>query len=147
MIRMKDLLRSAPAWSAAVLVTTAAGSMVQSWQVQAGLSRLGVDIPPALAADTAMRDFTGLLVPLLLVFGLALLLGFAVAGWLRQRLPRLALLAWPIAGAAAIAITLLLMHLQFEMTPLAGARGLDGFLLFCAAGGLGGLVYAWLRPE
>lgn len=147
MIRMKDLLRTAPAWSAAVLVTTAVASMVQSWQVQSGLTDLGVDIPPALAAETAMRDLAGLAIPLLLVFGLALLLGFAVAGWLRKRLPRLASLAWPIAGATAIAVALVLMKLQLDITPLAGARGLDGFLLFCAAGALGGLVYAWLRPE
>jgi hypothetical protein len=147
MIRMKDLLRSAPAWSAAVLVTTAMASMVQSWQVQGRLTQLGVDVPTGLAAQTALDDFTGLAAPLLLIFGLALLLGFAVAGWLRARLPRLAPLAWPLAGAGAIAAALSLMHLQFEMTPLAGARGTDGFLLFCLAGALGGLVFAWLRPE
>jgi hypothetical protein len=39
------------------------------------------------------------------------------------------------------------MQLQFEMTPLAGARGTGGFLLFCAAGALGGVVFAWLRPR
>jgi hypothetical protein len=147
MIRMKDLLRTAPAWSAAVLVTTAVASMIQSWRVQAGLTDLGVAIPPGLAAEAAMRDFAGLAVPLLLVFGLALLLGFALAGWLRVRLPGLAPFAWPLAGGTAVAATLALMQLNFQMTPLAGARGLDGFLLFCAAGALGGLVYAWLRPE
>ena len=147
MIKMRDLLRTAPAWSAAVLVTTAVASMVQSWQVQSGLTSLGVDIPPSLAAETAMRDLAGLALPLLLVFGLALLLGFVVAAWLRKRLPRLAPLAWPLAGTTAVALTLILMRLSLEITPLAGARGLDGFLLFCAAGALGGLVYAWLRPE
>jgi hypothetical protein len=144
---MKDLLRTAPAWSAAVLVTTACASMVQSWQVQTRLTDLGVDIPPSLAAETAVRDLTGLAIPLLLVFGLALLLGFTLAGWLRQKLPRLAPLAWPLAGFAAIAATLSLMQMAMQITPLAGARGLDGFLLFCAAGALGGLVFAWLRPE
>ncbi|MCU0890548.1 MAG: hypothetical protein MUE77_02105 [Sandarakinorhabdus sp.] len=144
---MKDVLRTAPAWSAAVLVTTIVASMVQSWQVQARISSLGVSIPPALAAETAWRDFTGLAVPLMLVFGLALLLGFALAGWLRARTPRLAPLAWPLAGFGAIAATLALMQFSMEITPLAGARGTDGFLLFCAAGGLGGLVYAWLRPQ
>lgn len=147
MMSMKDLLRTAPAWSAAVLVTTAIASMVQSWQVQARLADLGVNIPPGLAAETAWRDFTGLAIPLVLVFGLALLLGFALAGWLRVRLPRLAPLAWPLAGFGAIAATLALMQFSMEITPLAGARGLDGFLWFCAAGGLGGLVFAWLRPQ
>ena len=51
------------------------------------------------------------------------------------------------ASVLAIAATLALMQFSMEITPLAGARGTDGFLLFCAAGGLGGLVYAWLRPQ
>ncbi|WP_164156727.1 hypothetical protein [Sandarakinorhabdus rubra] len=144
---MKQLLRSAPAWSAAVLVTTALASIVQSWQVQSRLTRLGVEISPSLAAETAWRDFAGLALPLLLVFGLALLLGFALAGWLRVRLPLLAPLAWPLAGIGAVAATLSLMKVAMDITPLAGARGLDGFLLFCLAGALGGLVYAWLRPQ
>jgi hypothetical protein len=147
MTRIKQLLRTAPAWSAAVLVTTAGASMVQSWQVQARLAGLGVNIPPGLAAETAMRDFAGLAVPLLLVFGVALLLGFALAGWLRARLPRLAPLAWPLAGFSAVATTLALMQAIMQITPLAGARGPDGFLLFCAAGALGGMVFAWLRPQ
>ncbi len=147
MIKMKDLMRTAPAWSAAVLVTAVAASIVQSWQVQGRLTQLGVDIPPRLAAQTALDDFTGMAVPLLLVFGAALLIGFVVAGWVKQRVPALAALAWPLAGAGAVATALFLMHLQFEMTPLAGARGTGGFLLFCAAGALGGLVFAWLRPR
>ena len=79
--------------------------------------------------------------------GLALMLGFTLAGWLRGRLPRLAPLAWPLAGFAAVATTLALMQASMQITPLAGARGMDGFLLFCAAGALGGMVFAWLRPE
>jgi hypothetical protein len=147
MMKIKDLLRTAPAWSAAVLVTAAMASMVQSWQVQTRLTDLGVDIPARLAAQTALDDLAGLALPLLLVFGVALLLGFFAAGWLKPRLPLLAPLAWPLAGAGAIAATLSLMQLQFEMTPLAGARGTGGFLLFCAAGALGGVVFAWLRPR
>lgn len=144
---MKDLLRSAPAWSAAVLVTTAMASMIQSWQVQSGLIDLGVAIPPGLAMETALRDFTGMALPVLAVFGLALALGFVTAHWLKPRVPLLAPIAWPLAGAAAVGTALALMHAQFQTTPLAGARGSDGFILFCAAGALGGFVFAWLKPR
>ncbi len=144
---MKDLLRSAPAWSAAVLVTTAMASMIQSWQVQAGLRSLGVVIPTNLALETALRDFTGLLLPVFAVFGIALLLAFLAASWLKPRLPLLAPVAWPLAGAGAIAAVLFTMRAQFEMTPLAGARGADGFLLFCLAGAIGGFVFGWLKPR
>lgn len=147
MANFKDLLRSAPAWSAAVLATTAIASMIQSWQVQSALVDLGAEIPPGLALETALRDFTGLLVPLLLVFGLGLLLAFMLAGWLKPRLPLLAPVAWPLAGAVAIAAVLLAMHLQFQMTPLAGARGAGGFVLFCLAGAIGGFVFGWLKPR
>jgi hypothetical protein len=147
MANFKDLLRSAPAWSAAVLATTAIASMIQSWQVQSGLIDLGVEIPAGLALETALRDFTGLLAPLLLVFGIGLLLAFALAGLLRPRVPLLAPIAWPLAGASAIAAVLVLMHAQFQMTPLAGARGADGFVLFCLAGAIGGFVFGWLKPR
>lgn len=147
MANIKDLLRSAPAWSAAVLATTAIASMIQSWQVQSGLIDLGVKIPAGLALETALRDFTGLLVPLLLVFGIGLLLAFALAGLLRPKVPVLAPVAWPLAGALAIATVLVLMHAQFQMTPLAGARGADGFVLFCLAGAIGGFVFGWLKPR
>ena len=143
----KDIVRSGPAWSAAVLVTTAIASIVQSWQVQSGLIDLGVDIPTNLALETALRDFTGLLLPLLAVFGFALLVAFGAASWLKPRVPLLAPIAWPLAGAFAIAAVLMAMHAQFQMTPLAGARGLDGFILFCLAGAMGGLVFGWLKPR
>lgn len=143
----KDIVRSGPAWSAAVLVTTAIASMIQSWQVQSGLIDLGVEIPTSLALETALRDFTGLLLPLLIVFGFALLVAFTVAHWLKPRVPVLAPIAWPLAGAFAIAAVLLAMHAQFQTTPLAGARGLDGFVLFCMAGAIGGFVFGWLKPR
>ena len=147
MASLKDLLRTAPAWSAAVLVTTAIASMIQSWQVQSGLIDLGVDIPTNLALETALRDFTGLLLPLLAVFGFALLVAFCLAHLLKPRVPRLAPVAWPLAGGFAIAVVLMAMHAQFQMTPLAGARGLDGFVLFCLAGAIGGFVFGWLKPR
>jgi hypothetical protein len=146
-MRGKELVKVAPAWATAVLATTFLACVIQSWQVQAGLTDLGVDIPPGLAVETAIADLLGMAVPVLLVFGVALAIGFATASWLKPRLPLLAPIAWPLAGAGAVATALGLMHLEFQMTPLAGARGLDGFLLFCFAGAVGGMIFDWLRPR
>lgn len=146
-MRGKQLVKVGPAWAAAGLVTTAATSLIHSWQVQASLTELGIDITPGVAVQTGLADFTGLALPVFLVFGLALALGFGMAAVLKPRLPLLEPIAWPLAGSLAVATALLLMRLQFEMTPLAGARGLDGVLLFCGAGALGGLVFAWLKPR
>lgn len=143
----RKLLRMGPAWATAVLVTTVMASIIQSWQVQSGLVELGVVIPTDLAVETALHDFTGLALPVLAVFGAALALAFALAALLKPRLPLLAPIAWPLAGAAAIGTTLGFMHAQFNMTPLAGARGSDGFILFCAAGAIGGAIFAWLKPR
>ena len=143
----KDVVRTGPAWAAAVVATTAMASIIQSWQVQSGLIDLGVAIPDDLAMETALRDFTGLALPVLAVFGIALALAFALAGWAKPKLPMLAPIAWPLAGAAAIGTTIGFMHAQFQTTPLAGARGWDGFILFCAAGAIGGGIFAWLKPS
>jgi hypothetical protein len=141
------MLRTGPAWSAAVLATTVMASIIQSWQVQAGLIDLGAVIPAGIALETALQDFTGLALPVLAVFGLALALALVLAGWLKPQLPMIAPIAWPLAGAAAIGTALGFMHAQFQTTPLAGARGPDGFILFCAAGAVGGAIFAWLKPR
>lgn len=146
-MRGKQMVKTGPAWATAVLATTVLACLIQSWLVQSGLSDLGVDIPPGLALETAIADITGMALPVLMVFGLALALAFSAAAWLKPRVPMLAPVAWPLAGAAAVATALGLMHMQFEMTPLAGARGSDGFMLFCAAGAFGGLIFDWLRPR
>lgn len=143
----RNLLSMVPAWSAAVLVTTVIASLLHSWSVQSGLEALGARIPADVAVKTAAADLRGMAVPLLLVFGLALAIGFAVAGWLRPRLPQLAAIGWPLAGAGAIGMALLLMRYEMQITPLAGARGAMGYVLFCGAGAIGGLVFAWVRPR
>jgi hypothetical protein len=143
----KDILRMGPAWGTAVLVTTVIGSIIQSWQVQSGLAGRDILIPSDLAVETALREFTGLAVPVLTVFGLALALGFAATSWLKPRLPLLAPIAWPLAGAAVIGTTLGFIHARLQISPLAGDRALDGFVLFCSAGALGGFIFAWLKPS
>lgn len=132
-------------WALAVIVTVVAASAVHSWTIQQGLIGLGVTIPQDLRLNTAVADFQGLAPALLVVFGAALAIGFVIAAVLQPRLQIAAILAWPIAGAAAIAVTLLIMRWQMAITPIASAREPLGFALLAASGALGGLAFAATR--
>ena len=77
----------------------------------------------------------------LIIIAIALALGFVVAAILKRVLPSLASIAYPLAGAAAIATTLGLMYMMFQTVPISGARGLFGFAAQVLAGGLGGWVF------
>jgi hypothetical protein len=74
----------------------------------------------------------------------ALLLGFLLTGflWPRARLSRP--LSYAVGGAAAMAAMLLIMSAVLGITMVAGARTPLGFAAQCAAGALGGLVFAAL---
>ncbi|WP_353218233.1 hypothetical protein [Sandarakinorhabdus sp.] len=146
--RAKDMLRVGPAWASAVLATTAVSSMIHSWQTQGDLISLGTGSPPGAALrGAALRGAASEILPVLLVLGVALSLAFWAAGWLRARLPLLAPVAWPAAGAVAACCTLGLMSAQLRTTSVTGAVGADGFVMFCLAGALGGFVFSWLKPE
>jgi hypothetical protein len=134
-------------WLAAVAVTVVGVSAAHSWRVQSGLIALGVEIPPPLRLQTALADFIGLAPALFVVLGVAIAIGMLAAAALRGRLKIADNLAFPLGGAASIAVTLLVMYWQMNMTPLAGARDLSGFAMFCAAGALGGLVFARTAPR
>lgn len=128
-------------WLAAVVVTTIAASLIHSWTIQNGLIALGVEIPSALRWRTAVSDFIGLAPALAAVFGIALALGFVVAAILYPRLMVPPVIAFPLAGAAAIAATLAIMAWQMGLTPIASAREPLGFILLSLSGALGGLVF------
>ena len=127
---------------AAVLVTFATASFAHTHLIIQGLREVGAEVPPSVELATAGGDLVGLAPSFGIVIAIALLLGFLVAGIARRfvRLPRP--IAFALAGGAALATALWLMHLSYEITPIASARSWAGFLTLCAAGALGGLVFA-----
>lgn len=130
------------------LVATVAVSLGHSLMVQGALRGLGVVIPPGLALATMGRDIIGLLPSLGGILLGALLVAFAIAGWLRPRAGALlGSLAYPLAGLAAVALALLAMRLSFGFSPLAGARSFGGFALMSAGGLVAGLAFAALLPR
>lgn len=137
-----DKARAVGGFIAAVLVTLAAASFAHTHYTIQGLIAVGAEVPPGVAMDTVRGDFVGLAPSFGVVIAIALLLGFVVAGLARRfvKLPRA--VAFALAGAAALATALWLMRLSYEITPISSARSWTGFLTLCAAGALGGLVFA-----
>lgn len=144
---MARVFRTVAAFVAAVLAGFAAASIFHSQFVLAGLSGVGAKIGLGDRLRMTGGDLIGLLPSYGAVLAIALVLGFLAAWIVKRWLKPLAPVAYPLAGAAAVATALWVMHRQFEMTPIAGARGAAGFLFQCAAGALAGLVFAQLRPR
>lgn len=132
-------------WLLAVVVATIGASAVHSWTIQNELAKLGVEIPAAMGFSSGVDDLVGQGPALGGILAIALAVAFVVAARLGPRLKVPALVAYPLAGTVAVAVTLMLMRWQMHITPVAGAREAAGFVLISLAGGLGGLVFALTR--
>jgi len=122
-------------------------SLAHTEFVLAGLSAVGA--APSLADNlrTCVADIGGLFPSLGPVLAIALAIGFVVAAGLKRVLTPLAGVAYPVAGFTAMATALIAMRASFHTTPLAGARGPEGFVVICLMGALGGLVFSMLLPK
>lgn len=136
------MIRRIAAFVVAALVAFVAASLIHTQIILAGLSDLGADIPLSLRISTSLADLLGLAPSFGVVVAIALLLGLLVAGLARRYVPLPRPLAFAIAGAGAMATALWLMHLGFDITPIASARTTGGLLMLCLAGALGGVVFA-----
>ena len=83
----------------------------------------------------------------LVIIAVGFFIAFLIASLLKRVLPRLAGVAYPIAGAAAIGVALGLMYMKFQTVPVSGARGMFGFLAQMLAGGFGGWVFGKLASR
>jgi hypothetical protein len=112
---------------AAVLATLCAASLTHTQIILSGLSDLGAEIPFGVRLSTSLTDLIGLAPAFGSVIAIALLLRPAAFG---------------IAGGAAMATTLWLMQLSYDITPIASTRTPVGLLLICMAGVFGGVIFA-----
>lgn len=142
---MASIFRNTLAYVVAVIAAYALGSFFHTQMVFARMAGIGAEISLQTRLDTTIGNFVGLW-QYAAVVALALLFGFVVAAILKRVLKPLAPIAYPVAGAAALALALTLMSVQYYgTTPIAGARGAVGFALQCLAGAAGGVVFAALR--
>ncbi len=141
------LINTMADWLFATAAATLFACWANSWRVMARLIDLGIEIPPPLRFQTLMRDAAGMAPAVALVFGVALALGFGIAALIQRgwRVPHA--IAYPLAGAVAIAVTLVLMKAAMAITPLAAARDPAGVAMIVAGGAIAGLIFAWFRPS
>jgi hypothetical protein len=116
------------------------------------LADVGARIGFADAVRTLLFDLWGMTPRFELArYGNVMLIGFAIAFPVAALLRVLARragpplahvvpLLYPLAGAVAVGTGLTIMFQQYEVTAVAGARGL-GFFAQCAAGAVAGLVF------
>jgi hypothetical protein len=134
-------------WLMAVIAATVITCWAHSWRVQTHLLELGVQIPPQLMMKTVMQDAFGMGPAVAGIYAIALGLAFIIAVLAMKRVPLGPYLAFPLAGMVAIGLTLWLMKLSYDITPLAGARDPAGFAAMVFGGALAGFVFAYFRPK
>lgn len=132
------------AFLAALAAAYLSASVLHTQFVLARLLGVGARISPGDWVGAIGADLAGFFPAYPAVLGIALAAGFVIAAVLLRWLKPLAPVAYPLAGFLAVAATLSLMKLQMDITPIAGARGLLGFVAQCAAGALAGWVFARL---
>lgn len=137
------VLRILIGYVAAVVIAATFGSFVHTHMVVTGLVEAGSPVPAGQRLTMTLSDLAALFPQYGAVVAAALAVGFVVAAGLKRVLKPLAPVAYPLAGAAAIGLALVLMRMKFEgITPIAGARSTLGFALLCLGGAFGGVVFS-----
>jgi len=142
---MPSKLRTLLYFFIAVLLTSVAGSVLQTQFNLANLQALGAPMPLGVRAYTTCLDLLGFSP----TFAVLVILGFLFALPAASRLAR----AWPMgrwllftrAGALAVLAAMALANALLPMPTLIGAnRSLAGTLGLMACGSLGALLFALL---
>ena len=134
------------AWLAAAAVGYVFASAFSTNVVLSDLAALGAPVTLADRAEATLQDILGTY-QYFAVFLVAYLIAFYIASLVKSWLPLLARVAYPVAGAAAIALALTLMELNYDVIPIGGGRSSFGFLLQALAGAIGGIAFELLRPR
>lgn len=145
---MKNIFIRALFWFLASVVTAALATTLSTQFVIAALADIGANVDFAKRLSMTWADLRGL-APLYFVFlGLGLVIAFLAAGGLYRLVKKLRSVIFIVAGAVAVAVTLILMEKVFFDVPLiAGARSGFGFFMQMIAGAVGGFVFARLTQN
>lgn len=139
-------LRTAVAWFAAVLVTAAAGSVVQTQFNLAMIQRLGAPVPLTDRVETTLHDLVGFAPTYALLVAAGFLIALPVSGLLARFWPAGRMVLHALAGGTAIVGALLMMNALLPVTVIGAARFPSGVATLALSGMLGGLLFAfWTR--
>jgi hypothetical protein len=140
------MIRTLTAYLAAVLVTYVVAAFAATQSVMNALQGLGAPVTAGVRLDAAWHDLLGMASSYLPIIAIALLIAFPVAALISRALPRLRLLAYPLAGAVAVLAVHLILQQLFNITPVAATRTAGGLLLQVLCGAVGGWVFVRLLP-
>lgn len=142
------MIRTITAYLLSTAVTYVLATAFYTQQVIAKQAAIGAVYSPSQQFATWIQNLTGLWIYGLMI-AVALLLGFAVAFFVKRLLQPLAPIAYPTAGAAAILVMILFIEQQLGGGAgiIGGARDALGLTLQCIAGFIGGAIFAITRPR
>lgn len=143
---MKTFIRCAAALIAAALLTGVLASIFSTQFVISGLESIDVNIPINDRLTMTLKDLA-ILKLLVLIVAICFTVGFLVAAFFNGRLGGNRTAWFILAGACAFVCTLLLMSMQMQLTPVAGARTYFGLFTQGLAGACGGWLFARLTRE
>lgn len=132
------LLRGIAGLIAATCAAYFVGSIANT-QFVIGAHNVPVSIGDRL--NMTMFDMSNMYLYMAMIL-IGFIVAFTIAALLKRALPLLARFAYPVAGAAALAVMLGIMYIQFQTVPISGARSTLGFIAQVIAGGIGGWVFA-----
>lgn len=140
-----NIVKSTIAFSASLATTYILASIFYTMQILSAQAQFGATYTPQQQAETYLTNFTGLWLYGVMI-AIALGVAFVVAWMLKKALKPLALLAYPIAGGAAIYVLLILVESQLGGGAgiIGGARTATGVLLQCLTGVAGGITFSIL---
>ncbi|MGC6475890.1 MAG: hypothetical protein ACON41_04565 [Parvibaculales bacterium] len=109
------------------------------------LTKLGVEVALQTRLSTTFYDILGMAPTLTPIFGIGLLIAFAVTGLVIRKLPaaqKRPSLAYAIAGFVSVMTALLAMEAVFGLWPIPAARSLSGLLALSVCGAIAGYIFA-----
>jgi len=129
----------------AVIVVLVIGAGAHAVFNQGDLAAIGGDFTIGDRLSWIAHDIVGMAPLYGAIMGVALLIGFIVAGIVAGFMQPLRSVVYIVAGAVAVGVALTVMGQLFEITPIASTRGMDGFIGQAVAGALAGLTYAMIK--
>ncbi len=137
------IVRVAAGFVAAVGLAAAAGSAASTHFVLSALQGVGAVISQPVRLDAIRADLAGFAPSYAALIAIAFIFGFGAAYVFTKmtRLPRL--VVFTVAGGVAVATLLYLAKAVFwDVSVVAGARSLAGFLVQVGVGAAAGLAFA-----
>lgn len=129
----------------AVIVMVILGAGAHAYFNQGDLAALGADYTIGERISWIVHDIVAMAPLFGAIMGAGLLIAFLVAGIVSRWMLALRPVVFIVAGAAAVAVALIVMGTVFEITPIASTRDMDGFIAQAIAGALAGLTFVLVK--